>query len=117
MFRDCIQVIGLSFDGDVSYLKYVDEMCNQIDKLEKCHLSTLFKEYYAPLIFEDLLYLVKWDLYRIVCKSIISPTLSKDWATFCKEDFKDLNIKDYVLDPSKSKKMLKMQFFKLLKND
>lgn len=38
-FYNCLdaglQVIGISFDGGVSYLKYVDEMCNQIDKLEK----------------------------------------------------------------------------------
>ena len=113
LFYNCLdaglQVVGISFDGDVSYLKYVEEMCNQIDKLEKldlkCPLSTLFKEYCGPLIFEDLLHLVKCDRYRIVCGSRICPTLSKDEATFCREDFKDLNIKDYILDPSKSKKM------------
>ena len=65
-FYNCLdaglQVVGISFDGDVSYLKYVDEMCNQIDKLEEIDLKC-----YVPLIFEDLLHLEKCDRYRIAC--------------------------------------------------
>ncbi|KAK8892466.1 hypothetical protein M9Y10_029695 [Tritrichomonas musculus] len=59
-----MEVIGLSFDGDPSYLYYVNNMCSQIGQLTKLNLklplSSIFTEYSGILIFQDALRLVKF---------------------------------------------------------
>lgn len=103
-----LDAVEVSFDGDPSYLKYINEMCNEIERLPtldlKSSLSNLFKDYYGILAFEDMYHLTKCCRYRLVCGSYICPLLSNDTATFNVEDFKALGIKDYILDKSKTKK-------------
>ena len=113
-----LDVIGISFDGDPSYLNYVEKMCTEFDKLNQLDLnsplSSIFKEYTGTLIYEDLMHLVKCDRYRLTCGSDICPSLSKDEATFNVNDFKDIGVKDHVLDASRAKKMddhLPLQLF------
>lgn len=104
-----MEVVGISFDGDPSYLHFVENMCEEIciiDKLDlKQPLSKLFQSYKGVLIFEDALHLLKCSRYRLVCGSQICPSLSNDHKTFGIDDLKDIGIKEYLLDPSKSKKM------------
>lgn len=113
-----LEVIGISFDGDPKYLDFVNNMCLEIEKIDKCDLnkplSSIFTEYKGILIFEDLMHLVKCCRYRLVCGSDICPSLSSDVATFNVDSFRDIGVKDHVLDSSKSKKMddnLPLQFF------
>lgn len=65
-----LEVMGISFDGDKSYLKYVIEMCQEIDKLGTLNLkeplSSLFKKYSGILAYEDMMHLVKCCRYRFV---------------------------------------------------
>lgn len=68
-------------------------------------MSKLITKYKNPSIFEDPLHLVKCNGYRLLCGSKICPSLSKDEATFDKDAFKDLGIKDYILDNSKVEKI------------
>lgn len=104
-----LDIVGLSFDGDQSYLKYVDEMCQEIDEMEEIDLSkplsSLFTKYNGVSIYEDPLHLVKCDRYRLACGSDICSSLSDDFNTFNVNDLKALGIKDYILDNSKAKKM------------
>ncbi|KAK8853622.1 hypothetical protein M9Y10_017183 [Tritrichomonas musculus] len=104
-----LDVIGFSFDGDPSYLKYVDEMIIEITDIAKLDLkkplSNLFSKYSGLLIFEDRLHLVKCSRYRLSSGSQICSSLSDDEHTFSVEDFKSIGIKDYLLDNSKAKKM------------
>lgn len=104
-----MDVVGISFDGDPSYLYYVQNMCDEIciiDKLDlTMPLSKLFESYKGVLIFEDGLHLLKCSCYRLVCGSKICPSLLNDVQTFGIDDLKDIRIKEYLLDPSKSKKM------------
>lgn len=97
-----MQVVGISFDGDASYLQYVDNMFQHIRKLPRldlrCPLSGIIKEYVDVLIFEDMFHLVKCCRYRFVCGSDICPSLSSDQETFGLEDFRKIGIKDYILD-------------------
>lgn len=51
-----------------------------------------------------MFHLVKYCRYPFSCGSQICASLSEDDITFGIEDFKSLNIKDYVLDSSRSKK-------------
>lgn len=107
LYYNCIDaglnIIGISFDGDVSYLKYLIDILDEIEDLESLDfhkpLSKLLKKYKGPL------HMVKCNRYRLILGSKICPSLSKDESTFDKDSFKDLGIKDYVLDNSKSKKM------------
>ena len=105
-----MEVVGISFDGDPSYLHFVENMCEEIciiDKLDlKQPLSKLFQSYKGVLIFEDALHLLKCSRYRLVCGSQICPSLSNDHKTFGVDDLKDIGIKEYLLDPSKSKKWM-----------
>lgn len=90
-------------------IRHVENIVNEIGKLATLNLrnplSTLFTNYVGILIYEDMYHLVKCCRYRFVCGSRICPSLSKDDCTFGIEDFKLINIKDYVFDGSKSKKM------------
>ncbi|KAK8899124.1 hypothetical protein M9Y10_001425 [Tritrichomonas musculus] len=73
-----LQVVSISFDGDASYLQYVDNMFQHIQKLPRldlrCPLSGIIKEYVDVLIFEDMFHLVKCCRYRFVCGSDICPS-------------------------------------------
>lgn len=84
-------------------------MCCQITELEKLDLkeplSNIFDQYKGLLIFEDPLHLVKCSRYRLICGSRICPSLSDNNKTFSVEDFSSIEIKDYLLDNNKSKKM------------
>ena len=99
----------LSYTNYPSYLNYVEKMCTEFGKLNQFDLNTplssIFQEYKGKLIYEDLMHLVKCNLYRLICGSYICPSLSKDEATFSANDFKDIGVKDHVLDPSRAKKI------------
>lgn len=49
------ETVGLSFDGNQSYLMYADEMCQEIYEMEKLelskHLSSVFTKYQGVSIF------------------------------------------------------------------
>lgn len=62
-----LDAVGLSFNGDQSYLMYADEMCQEIYEMEKLelskHLSSVFTKYQGVSIFLYPLHLVKFDRY------------------------------------------------------
>lgn len=103
-----LEVMGISFDGDKSYLKYINEMCEEIEDLETLNLKepllSLFKKYSGILGYEDLLHFVKCNRYRLVCRSKICSSMSNDDETFDPDDLLDIGIKEHLLDSSKQKK-------------
>lgn len=93
-------------------------MCSENQNLDKLNLhlplSSLFEDFDGILAYEDMLHLTKFDRYRLICGSYICPSLSKDESTFNVDSFRDVGVKDYVLDPLRAKKMddnLPLQFF------
>lgn len=119
LYYNCIDagldIIGISFDGDVSYLKYLIDMLDEIEDFESLDfhkpLSKLLTKYKGPLFFEDPLHLVKCNRYRLICGSKICPSLSRDKSTFDKDSFKELGIKDYVFKSKKMDDKLAILFF------
>lgn len=103
-------MIGISFDGDKSYLKYINEMCEEINDLDTLNLkeplSTIFKKYSGILGFEDMLHLVKCNRYRLVCGSRVCSSMSKDDDSFGPDDLLDIGFNEYLLDSSKQKKWM-----------
>ena len=104
-----LNVVGISFDGDTSYLKYVNLMIEEIDIIEeldlKKPLSSLLEKYKGILIFEDMFHLVKCNRFRLSCGSEVCASLSNDEETFGPSDLIEIGIKEYILDSSKTKKM------------
>ena len=67
-----IEVLGLAFDGDSGYLKYVKAFCEKINYVDIFSpLPMLFSNLGMPLIFEDLMHLIKCIRYRLVSGSNI----------------------------------------------
>lgn len=101
--------MGISIDGDKSYLKYINEMCEEINDLDTLNLKepllTIFKKYSGILGFEDMLHLVKCNRYRLVCGSRVCSSMSKDDDSFGPDDLLDIGFNEYLLDSSKQKKM------------
>lgn len=102
--RQCsIDVLGLGCDGDLGYLRFVRDMTQAMQIVD---LSKPLSHQNVPfmLVFEDLLHLAKCVRYRFVCGSEFCPLPHFD-ATVSVQDFQEIGIPAWILDPSQVRKM------------
>ena len=102
--KECrVDVVGLSFDGDAGYLRFVRSItsCFALPDLMK---SLWQQEMSEMMMFEDLLHLAKCVRYRFVCGSRVCPYPHTPEG-ICVEDFEKIGVVSWVLDPSQVRKM------------
>ena len=98
-----VDVVGVAFDGDPGYLKFVRNLTSAFGTLNlSAPLSHQFVT--AMPVFEDLLHLAKCIRYRFVCGSKICP-YPHNVEVVSQEDFAKIGIVSWVLDPSQARKM------------
>lgn len=102
--RECgVDVVGLAFDGDAGYLKFVRSITSffSVPDLTK----TLWQQSMPQtLMFEDLLHLAKCVRYRFVCGSIVCPYPHSPHGV-SNQEFANIGIVPWVLDASEIRRM------------